>query len=150
MGKQDFSGILKEYQTSLKSSEKGNLDFCAKFLNDKVPHYDWVGIYMIKGEELVLETFSGKRETVHTRIKVGDGICGLAAEEQFTVIVPDVSKEPKYISCFPETKSEIVVPIFKGEKVIGEIDIDSDSLNPFSEEDKNFLEEIANLIGRRT
>ncbi|MEM4089189.1 MAG: GAF domain-containing protein, partial [Thermoplasmatales archaeon] len=93
--------------------------------------------------------YSGPKATEHTRIRIGFGICGLAAKNAETIVVPDVSKDPRYISCFLETKSEIVVPIFKDGKVIGEIDIDSDSLNPFTDKDNLFLERVANLLGRR-
>ena len=104
---------------------------------------------MIEGENLVLRTYSGPRETEHTKIKVGDGICGLAAKEELTVVIPDVSKDPRYIACFPETNSELVAPIFRDAKVTGEIDIDSDSVDPFSNNDKHFLDRIINLIGMR-
>jgi GAF domain-containing protein len=144
-----FSSMLIDYKSGLEKMKGDVFEYTVKFLNERIPHYNWVGIYIVEGNDLVLRTYSGPKETEHTRIKIGDGICGLAAKEQFTVVVPDVSKESKYISCFPETKSEIVVPIFKGREVIGEIDIDSDFLNPFVNEDRHFLEEIANLIGRR-
>ncbi len=84
-----------------------------------------------------------------TVIKVGDGICGLAAKEELTVVVPDVSKDSRYIACFPETKSEIVAPIFDEGRVTGEIDIDSDFVDPFTNEDKHFLDQITSLIGSK-
>jgi L-methionine (R)-S-oxide reductase len=96
---------------------------------------------------LVLRAWDGPEATEHVRIKIGEGICGLAAKEQFTVVVPDVSKDSRYIACFPNTKSEIVVPIFNNGKVIGEIDIDSDLIDPFDKKDEHFLESIANFLG---
>lgn len=145
----NFSALVKEF-AELEAKNDGNiLDLTVRFLNQHVPYYNWVGIYLVKGDDLVLETYSGPKETEHTRIKIGFGICGLAAREGDTVIVPDVSKDTRYISCFLETKSEMVVPVFKGSEVIGEIDIDSDFLDPFTDEDKDFLSEIINLIGRR-
>lgn len=74
------------------------------------PHYDWVGVYLLKGEELVLGPYLGK-PTVHTRIRLNEGICGAAASSGQTLIVDDVSADPRYLACSLETRSEIVVPI---------------------------------------
>ncbi len=141
--------LLEKFEEGIPKGRNEIIDYTVKFLNDNVNTYNWVGIYMVHGEDLVLEGWQGPEATEHTRIRIGDGICGLAAKEEFTVIVPDVAKDSRYIACFPETKSEIVVPIFKAGKVIGEIDIDSDFINPFDKSDKQFLEQIANFIGRR-
>lgn len=116
-------------------------------LRSSVPHYNWVGIYLLEGEELVLTAWAGPAETEHTRIPVGAGICGLAAAEGKTIIVDDVAKDPRYLACFLSTKSEIVVPIFREGRVIGEIDIDSDQLAAFTEEDRRQLEGVAALLG---
>ena len=122
----DFDSLFNEFESEL-STQKGDLAaFVVKFLNKRVPHYNWVGIYMVEGENLVLRTYSGPRETEHTKIKVGDGICGLAAKEELTVVVPDVSKDSRYIACFPETKSELVAPIFRDAKVTGEMEDEPD------------------------
>lgn len=118
-------------------------------LRESRKHYSWVGIYMVEDGFLVLRAFSGGQETEHVRIKMGEGICGLAARIGETVIVPDVSKEPRYIACFLSTKSEIVVPIVFGERVMGEIDVDSDLLNAFSDEDKLLLEEVARIVAEK-
>lgn len=109
-------------------------------------HYAWVGIYMVENGFLVLRAFSGVEETSHVKIRVGEGVCGLAAQKGETIIVPDVSKEERYIECFPSTRSEIVVPILLGKKVAGEIDVDSDLLNAFDDEDRLLLEEVARII----
>ena len=145
----DFNALFKEFEARLKSGKGDVASLTVEFLNKKVRHYNWVGIYMIRGDDLELLTYSGPKETEHTRIKVGDGICGLAAKEELTVVVPDVSRDPRYIACFPETKSEIVAPIFRDGKVIGEVDIDSDFVDPFTNQDRHFLDKITNLIGRR-
>ncbi len=76
-----------------------------------IPHYTWVGIYLLEGEDLVLRHYLG-RPTEHTRIKIGQGICGAAIVDEQTIIVPDVCVDKRYIECSPETKSEIVVPIW--------------------------------------
>lgn len=119
------------------------------FLRETVAHYKWVGIYILEGDGLVLKAWDGPEATQHTRIPIGKGICGLAAQEKRTVIVGDVNADPRYLACFPYTKSEIVVPIMKGATVIGEIDIDSDTLNAFTEKDREFLEKVAALLGER-
>ncbi|UCE37848.1 MAG: GAF domain-containing protein [Thermoplasmata archaeon] len=112
----------------------------------EVPHYTWVGIYLIQGEDLVLKYYLG-RPTEHTRIKIGQGICGAAVVDEQTVIVPDVSSDERYLACSVETKSEIVVPIWSKDRIIGEIDIDSDYPCAFDSEDKKMLEKIADVIG---
>ncbi len=118
----------------------------ARILNAQVPHYNWVGVYLREGDELVLRAWSGPEATEHQRIPVGMGICGLAARTGQTVNVPDVSQDPRYLACFPHTRAEIVVPIKGGSGVLGEVDIDSDKLNPFTREDEEFLELVANLL----
>lgn len=111
-----------------------------------VPHYNWVGIYLIEGEYLVLKHYLG-RPTEHARIKIGQGICGAAVVDEHTIIVPDVCINDRYIACSAETKSEIVVPIWSRERIIGEIDIDSDHPDAFDAEDKKMLEKVADILG---
>ena len=125
------------------------VDGAVKFLRKNIKHYNWVGVYMIEGEELVLRAWDGPEATQHVRIPIGAGICGLAAREKRTIIVGDVNADPRYLACFPYTRSEIVVPIFKDGKVIGEIDIDSDTLHAFTEKDRSFLEQVANFLGNQ-
>jgi GAF domain-containing protein len=96
---------------------------------------------------LVLGPFHGA-PTPHVRIPVTQGICGAAVAYGETVIVDDVSSDPRYLSCSIETKSEIVVPIRANGSIVGEIDIDSYTLSAFGTEDRAFLEECATLIGR--
>jgi GAF domain-containing protein len=143
--KYDYDRLLHEYRE--KFDNKNPLQYTVNFLRNKVDKYNWVGIYMVEDDDLVLRAWDGPEATEHVRIKIGEGICGLAAKEQFTVVVPDVSKDSRYIACFPNTKSEIVVPIFNNGKVIGEIDIDSDLIDPFDKKDEHFLESIANFLG---
>lgn len=115
-------------------------------LHDRVGHYSWVGIYLVEGEELVLGPWKGPEATEHVRIPVGQGICGAAAASGVTEIVDDVNADPRYLACFPSTRSEIVVPIAFQGTVVGEIDIDSDEPAAFTEDDKTFLERVATLV----
>lgn len=117
-------------------------------LDSNIPYYNWTGFYMVKGGELVLGHYIGK-PTDHLKIQFGEGICGQAADRKETFIVEDVSKESNYLACSFETASEIVVPILKGETVLGEIDIDSDQLAAFDEEDQRLLESIAAMLADR-
>jgi L-methionine (R)-S-oxide reductase len=114
-------------------------------LKREMPAYTWVGIYLLEGDELVLGPFLGK-PSPHTRIPLGRGICGAAATEKQTIIVDDVNADPRYLACSVETRSEIVVPIMSGSRVLGEIDIDSDRPAAFGAEDKTLLEAVASLL----
>lgn len=109
--------------------------------------YDWIGIYVTNGDNLILKLELGGTAN-HRVIKVGEGVCGMAAKERKTVVVEDVSKQPNYLACFPSTKSEIVTPIKRDNDVLGEIDVDSDSLNAFSLDDEKMLEEAANVLAK--
>jgi GAF domain-containing protein len=114
-------------------------------LKREMPSYTWVGIYLLEGGELVLGPFLGK-PSPHTRIPLGRGICGAAATEKQTIIVDDVNADPRYLACSLETRSEIVVPIMSGGRVLGEIDIDSDRQSAFGAADKDLLEAIASRL----
>jgi L-methionine (R)-S-oxide reductase len=116
-----------------------------EILKREMPHYSWVGIYLLEGNELVLGPFLGK-PSPHTRIPIGSGICGAAARERETIIVDDVNADPRYLACSLETKSEIVVPIMSGPRVLGEIDIDSDQPAAFGADDRGLLESVASLL----
>jgi len=129
---------------SRPSSKNEKLSEICTLLRCKIPHYDWVGFYIVKGNELVLGPFDGE-PTEHVKIHFGEGICGQAAERKETFIVQDVSKETNYLSCSLKVKSEIVVPIFKDGKIVGELDIDSHTLSPFKSEDKEFLENVCSI-----
>jgi len=115
-------------------------------LHDRFDHYSWVGIYLVEDSDLVLGPWQGPQATEHVRIPVGEGICGAAAATGRTEVVDDVNADPRYLACFPSTRSEIVVPISYDGRVVGEIDIDSDAPAAFSEDDRRFLERVALLI----
>lgn len=114
-------------------------------LHEEIPHYTWVGIYLLEGDTLTLHNFIGQ-PTPHARIPVGEGICGAAITADDTIVVDDVHSDPRYLACSLETASEIVVPIRAGGRPIGEIDIDSDRPRAFGAEDRRLLEEVAGRL----
>lgn len=122
-------------------------------LHDRMLKYNWVGFYMLEdgaqgnAPMLALGPFQGAM-TPHTRIALHQGICGAAASTGQTVVVDDVSKDPRYLACSMETKSEIVVPVFVHGKVVGELDIDSHFPAAFKAEDRELVEYCAGLVGR--
>jgi GAF domain-containing protein len=117
-------------------------------LHERFLHYDWIGIYWVdaNGADLVLGPWIGPEATEHTRIPIGVGICGAAAESGQTEIIEDVTADERYLACFSTTRSEIVVPILAEGQVVGEIDIDGSDPAVFDETDRLFLEEIAALL----
>ncbi len=131
-----------------KSNPSEILNDCVEFLYENFEKYSWLGIYIVKENNLILGPWRGKQATEHTRIPIGKGICGSAAKSGNTEIVSDVSADERYLACFISTRSEIVVPIKKNKRVIAEIDIDSDIPNAFSKEDTVFLEKIANMLAK--
>ncbi|KOY84944.1 hypothetical protein AD998_01170 [bacterium 336/3] len=104
----------------------------------------WVGFYWVKNEQLVLAPFQGTLAC--TRIAFGKGVCGASWKEQKTILVPDVDAFPGHIACSSLSKSEVVVPIFQNEKVVGVLDVDSDKLNDFDEQDQIGLENLIKIL----
>jgi len=124
----------------------------ARLLHDRMLKYNWVGFYMLEpGADppvLVLGAFEGAM-TPHTRIPLNQGICGAAASSGQTVVVDDVNKDPRYLACSLETKSEIVVPVFVHGKVVGELDIDSHFPAAFTSEHQALVQHCAKLVGEK-
>ena len=108
------------------------------------PKYDWVGIYLLEGDLLTVrrEHYIGPA-TDSDRIPITDGICGAAAREKQTIVVDDVRSDPRYIACSITVRSEIVVPIMSGGRVIGVLDLDSDTPAAFGPDDHAYLEGVA-------
>lgn len=106
----------------------------------------WVGFYLYDGSKLYLGPFQGK--VACTQIKIGSGVCGTAAQKLETIIVPDVDKFPGHIACDVESRSEIVVPIIKQDKLFGVLDLDSTEYNSFNETDKKYLEELVDYLSK--
>lgn len=110
-------------------------------------NFFWVGFYIVKENTLVLGPFQGP--IACTRIRYGKGVCGTAWKEAKTQIVPDVDQFPGHIACSSDSKSEIVIPLFKGEEIIGVLDIDSSSLNSFDQIDAFYLEKLSTFISSK-
>jgi L-methionine (R)-S-oxide reductase len=117
-----------------------------RLLQRERPHYHWVGFYMLEGNVLVLGPFVGK-PTEHVRIPLNQGICGAAASTGETVVVDDVTADPRYVACSLESRSEIVVPIRRYGRVVGELDLDSDIPAAFTADDRALLEQVVEIIG---
>ena len=143
---------LEELAFQAHSRQELMTQICQR-LHERMLKYNWVGFYMIeKGapgqpDMLVLGPFVGAM-TPHTRIPLHQGLCGAAASSGKTVVVDDVSSDPRYLACSLETKWEIVVPIFVRGAVVGELDIDSHFSAAFAAEDRELVERCASLVGR--
>ena len=120
-------------------------------LSKRLPHFNWVGFYMIESDEagdpvLSLGPYAGA-ETPHKRIPLNQGICGAAVSSGQTLVVDDVNADTRYLACSLETKSEIVAPVFVRGTTVGELDIDSHTPAAFTEEDRTLVEHCAALVG---
>jgi len=142
--KADCLQILSESQTV----EKRLTSIC-ELLKEAISHYNWVGFYFANQQTrtLHLKAFAGT-PTEHTDIPFGKGICGQVAESNSNFVVPDVKAQDNYIACSLDVKSELVVPLFKNGQNIGQIDIDSHAIDPFSEEDERLLEWVNSEVAK--
>lgn len=147
-----MSEIKKRLSTIIESptlDTQEKLQKICSLLDQEKSYYNWTGFYFKNGdkEELVIGPYVGEA-TDHTVIPFGKGICGQVAVSNQTFEVPDVSKEDNYLSCSIATKAEIVVPIIKNGENIGQIDIDSHELNPFTKEDRETLEWLCDEVAK--
>lgn len=131
-----------------RNSEEEILQSAVELIDGYSENFNWTGFYMLRDGVLEVGPYIGPK-TEHTRITVGQGICGAAAEAKETIIVDDVSKDSRFLACSLSTRSEIVVPLMDGERCLGQIDIDSDRSKNFSAEDRKMLEEIAAVVVAR-
>ena len=145
--------LLKPQVTAIVNNQDFTVDDKLKnicqYLNENVSHYNWVGFYFANHEAktLHLRQYVGA-PTDHTVIPFGKGICGQVAESNQNFVVPDVAAQDNYIACSFTVKSEIVVPLFVNGINIGQIDIDSNTIDPFTEADERFLEFVTSEVGR--
>lgn len=142
--------ILSQVEQAVSSDAKRDevLREAVRILKRERDYYNWVGIYLLEGDTLVLHNYIGK-PTDHTHIPVGRGVCGTAVAERTNQIVGDVTKLDNYLACSVETRAEIVVLIRRGSEIFGQIDIDSDRENVFTEEDEELLGRVADALARR-
>ena len=147
----DKAGRYRELVPQLASLVDGEPDLIANLANATaaiaacIPAASWVGFYLRRGDELVLGPFQGKVACV--RIAFGRGVCGTAAAERRTVIVPDVEQFPGHIACDSGSRSEIVVPIVRGDRLVAVLDLDSYELAAFDEVDAAGLARLAEILG---
>ncbi|GGH38245.1 GAF domain-containing protein [Paenibacillus segetis] len=150
----DYSGSRAEQHAAVLSQLRAlihdepntiaNLANASALLNFYLEDINWVGFYLYDGNELVLGPFQGLPACI--RIPMGKGVCGTSAERRETLRVQDVQTFPGHIACDAASKSEIVVPIVKDDKLLGVLDIDSPLLGRFDEEDQNFLEQFVSTL----
>ena len=145
--------LLQEFQDFAKSAPtaKSVMELICRRLHEKMTRYNWVGFYLVDPTDsgvLLIGPFVGSF-TPNPRIPLNSGLCGAAARTGQTVVVHDVSKDPRYLACSLETKSEIVVPIFVANQVAGELDIDSHFPAAFGEEDQKLVQYCAEVVGQR-
>jgi GAF domain-containing protein len=149
--KADLYARLRHQLAALISGERdsiANAANTASLLFHTLPGVNWAGFYLLKDGELVLGPFQGKPACV--RIALGKGVCGTAAQSRTTVVVPDVDLFPGHIVCDSDSRSEIVVPLIRGTRLIGVLDIDSPSAGRFDEEDRAGCESLARIYLENT
>jgi L-methionine (R)-S-oxide reductase len=148
----DKSGRYRELLPQLASLVEGEPDLIANLANitaalrEAAPAASWIGFYVMRGGELVLGPFQGKVACV--RIALGRGVCGTAAAERRTIVVPDVDEFPGHIACDAGSRSEIVVPILRGGAVVAVLDLDSYELAAFDAVDADALADVAALVAK--
>jgi L-methionine (R)-S-oxide reductase len=146
----DRAAIYRELLPQLKSLVADEDDVTANLANisaalkQALARVSWVGFYLLKDGELVVGPFQGK--VACTRIKIGNGVCGQAAGKRKTIVVPDVNKFPGHIFCDADSKSEIVVPILRGDDLFGVLDLDSPEFNSFDEGDAENLKLVCEIV----
>jgi len=142
----ELKSKVSDLVSNSSSLDKTLKDVC-ELLKYSVPYYDWVGFYFKNGEkeELKIGPYSGLA-TDHTIIPFGKGICGQVAVSSENLVVPDVNAQNNYIACSLNVKSEIVIPLFVNNINIGQIDIDSNTADPFTREDEQFLEFVCESV----
>ena len=147
---EDKQEFYAELTATLRAMLTGERDWLANFANtsaliyEALPNLNWVGFYLLRGNELVLGPFQGKPACV--RIGVGNGVCGGAVSQRRSLVVPDVNAFPGHIACDSASRSELVVPLIQGDRVLGVLDLDSPSPGRFDEEDRQGCEQLASVL----
>ena len=139
--------LIDQLRTDIRAGRTRTeaLEIAIKLIDSFSDNWNWTGFYLVDGDELQVGPYVGP-PTPHTRIKFNQGICGAAASQKRSIIVDDVNADPRFLACSVTTKSEIVVPLMDGDTCLGEIDIDSNALAAFTDDDQKMLEEIAAIV----
>ncbi|HEX7358408.1 MAG TPA: GAF domain-containing protein [Ignavibacteriaceae bacterium] len=145
---EQYQLLIKQIRSLLRKEDHliTNLSNFTAALKQTFSKISWVGFYLFDGAKLYLGPFQGK--VACTEIQIGSGVCGKSAKNKETIIVPDVDKFPGHIACDADSKSEIVVPIFRDDILFGVLDLDSINYNSFNETDKKYLEELVNFLSK--
>ena len=126
------------------------LEEVVRLVHEAHPRWDWSGIYLLVDGTLVVGPFAGSEEPPeHSRIEVGDGVCGTAVVQDRNQLVDDVRELDNYLACSLSTRSELVVLIHEDGRIVGQFDIDSDERGAFTQEDEALLEELATVVAAR-
>ena len=138
--------LLSQIKSLLSKEDNliSNLSNLTAVIKDTFEKVSWVGFYLFDGQKLYLGPFQGK--VACTNIEIGKGVCGSSAVRRETIIVPDVEEFPGHIACDSNSKSEIVVPLIKDNRLLGVLDLDSYTYNSFSKTDEDYLEEICKFL----
>jgi GAF domain-containing protein len=146
-----FKELLEEFEGFARSaaSAKSLMEHIVHRLHEGMTRYNWVGFYLLEeaGRVLVLGPYAGSFSP-HTRIPIESGLCGAAVTSGKTVLVNDVSRDPRYLAGSPMIKGDMVVPIFVKKKVVAELDVESYFTDTFRKPDQDFIEACAGLVGR--
>ncbi|WP_443939180.1 GAF domain-containing protein [Pedobacter sp. MW01-1-1] len=142
---EQYTSIIPQIASLLE----GETDFVANMANVAAAlkeqfNWFWVGFYLVKNEELVLGPFQGP--VACTRIRKGKGVCGASWEQKQSIVVPDVDAFPGHIACASASRSEIVLPLMKGDDVVGVLDVDSEHLNHFDDIDSLYLKQVIDIL----
>jgi L-methionine (R)-S-oxide reductase len=146
MKNERYEYLIKYLESTIEDEKNfiANISNASAIINENLDNLNWAGFYLYDGTELVLGPFQGKPACV--RIKLNKGVCGTAAFEKKSLIVPNVHEFPGHIACDAASNSEIVIPMYKNDKLIGVLDLDSFEYNNFDETDKLYLEKVVEVI----
>lgn len=146
MKNERYEYLIKYLESTIEDEKNfiANISNASAIINENLDNLNWAGFYLYDGTELVLGPFQGKPACV--RIKLNKGVCGTAAFENKSLIVPNVHEFPGHIACDAASNSEIVIPMYKNDKLIGVLDLDSFEYNNFDETDKLYLEKVVEVI----
>jgi L-methionine (R)-S-oxide reductase len=152
MNSRDRSELKTEVEALVASDapDEEVLRRVVRLVHDAHPRWDWSGIYLLVDGTLIVGPFAGSDEPPeHSRIEVGEGVCGTAVAENENQLVEDVRELDNYLACSLSTRSELVVLIREDERIVGQFDIDSDERGAFTKEDEALLEELATVVAPR-